>query len=223
MRPYITCHMVASLDGRIDCDMTEQIGGDEYYEALDAIGAQAELNGRVTAQMHFALPETFVAHDLTPIGKPCWSIARKSDNYHVILDTHGTLQYEGNIISDVPALIIVSESAPRAYLDYLDGKGISWIAVGVDRIDLPAAMTILHDEFGILSVVVTGGGNINGAFLQAGFLDEVSMQFAPGIDGRRGWTAAFDGIEDQNFGPVKLTLLSVKQYENGTVWMRYKL
>lgn len=26
MRPYIICHMMASLDGRIDCDMTEQIG-----------------------------------------------------------------------------------------------------------------------------------------------------------------------------------------------------
>ena len=25
MRPYTICHMMALLDGRIDCDMTEQI------------------------------------------------------------------------------------------------------------------------------------------------------------------------------------------------------
>lgn len=44
MRPYIICHMIASVDGRIDCDMTEQIeGGNEYYEAL----ATAELNALV--------------------------------------------------------------------------------------------------------------------------------------------------------------------------------
>lgn len=30
--------MIASVDGRIDCDMTEQIeGGDEYYEALASL------------------------------------------------------------------------------------------------------------------------------------------------------------------------------------------
>lgn len=35
MKPYIVCHMMASVDGRIDCAMTEQIeSGDEYYEAL---------------------------------------------------------------------------------------------------------------------------------------------------------------------------------------------
>ena len=26
MKPYIICHMMASIDGRIDCDMTERIG-----------------------------------------------------------------------------------------------------------------------------------------------------------------------------------------------------
>ena len=34
MKPYIICHMMSSVDGRIDCDMTEKIGGDEYYEVL---------------------------------------------------------------------------------------------------------------------------------------------------------------------------------------------
>ena len=34
MRPYIICHMVASIDGRIDCAMVDQICGDEYYTTL---------------------------------------------------------------------------------------------------------------------------------------------------------------------------------------------
>ena len=29
MRPHIVCHMVASIDGRIDCAMVEKISGDE--------------------------------------------------------------------------------------------------------------------------------------------------------------------------------------------------
>ena len=41
--------MAASLDGRIDCAMTEVIGGDEYYETLEQLGAKTEINGKVTA------------------------------------------------------------------------------------------------------------------------------------------------------------------------------
>ena len=29
MKPYTICHMIASVDGRIDCDMTEQIAYDK--------------------------------------------------------------------------------------------------------------------------------------------------------------------------------------------------
>ena len=35
MKPFILCHMMASLDGRIDCDMLEKYpGGDCYYVAV---------------------------------------------------------------------------------------------------------------------------------------------------------------------------------------------
>lgn len=34
-KPYIVCHMMTSLDGRIDCAMTAQLPGvDDYYRAL---------------------------------------------------------------------------------------------------------------------------------------------------------------------------------------------
>ena len=36
MKPYVTCYMMMSVDGRIDCAMTEQIeGSKEYYEILN--------------------------------------------------------------------------------------------------------------------------------------------------------------------------------------------
>ena len=39
MRPYIITHMMESVDGRIDCDMTEQIDPtDSYYDALNRLG-----------------------------------------------------------------------------------------------------------------------------------------------------------------------------------------
>lgn len=81
-------------------------------------------------------------------------------------------------------------------------------------------MEILGDKFGVKRLGVVGGGHINGAFLQAGLLDEVSLMIGGGIDGRAGMTAVFDGIKDPNYPPTLLTLNDVKRMGN-TVWMRY--
>lgn len=222
MRPYIICHMIASVDGRIDCDMTEQIeGGNEYYEALESLACPSMLMGRVTMQMHYALAEPFIAADTTPIGCEAFHIARKAAAYCVGVDTHGILQW-GEIEFDGQVLLVITdEQCPKAYHDQLTEQGISWIATGKNGINLARAMELLAEKFGVERLAVTGGGHINGAFLEAELLDEVSFMVAPGIDGRGGMAAVFDGIADKNRPATQLHLQSVKQMGE-TVWMRYK-
>lgn len=54
-RPYTICHMMTSVDGRIDCAMTEHLPGvQDYYNTLDALGAPTRVSGRVTAQLEMA-------------------------------------------------------------------------------------------------------------------------------------------------------------------------
>ena len=56
-RPYIVCHMMASVDGRIDCAMTEHLPGvQEYYDTLDSLNAPTRVSGRVTAELELAGP-----------------------------------------------------------------------------------------------------------------------------------------------------------------------
>ena len=203
MRPYIICHMMASLDGRIDCTMTEQIEeGNEYYEALERLAVPSCLNGP------------------TPIGRPACHVAVRAAGYTLSVDTKGTLQFASARIDDKPLLCIVSQQAPVEYLRMLENRGISWIAAGEKRIDLVHAAELLYSAFGVERMAVVGGGHINGAFLEAGLLDEVSMMYAPGIDGRGGMTAAFDGLPAGR-APVRLELKSVERFAGGTVWMRY--
>lgn len=222
MKPYIICHMIASVDGRIDCDMTEQIeGGNEYYEALEALDCPSMLMGRVTMQMHYALTEPFRATDTTAIGREAYHIARKADAYCIGIDTRGKLQWGETEFDGQALLVITDERCPRAYHDRLTEQGISWIAVGNDGINFARAMEILREKFGIERLAVTGGGHINGAFLEAGLLDEISFMVAPGIDGREGMAAVFDGIADKNRRATQLRLESVRQMGE-TVWMRYK-
>lgn len=221
-RPYTICHMQTSLDGRIDCDMVEQICGHEYYEALEELGCSSMLNGKVTAVMHYADEGAFSVENAVPVGKETVYKAVQSDSYHISCDTMGTLRWKDDNLEGKALVCLVSEQVSTAYLNYLKANGISYIAVGASRIDLPRSMEILSSEFGVSRLVVTGGGLINGSFLEAGLFDEISLMVCAGIDGRAGWTAAFDGIQDQSRPPVKLKLTgSVKQYDNGTVWMRY--
>ncbi len=46
MKPYIICHMMQSVDGRIACDMVDKISGDEYYTVLDALECNAFIEGK---------------------------------------------------------------------------------------------------------------------------------------------------------------------------------
>lgn len=75
-KPYIICHMMISLDGRIDCAMTEHLPGvDDYYQTLEALSVPTTVTGRVTAQLEMALPGTFQAKDPTPVGREAFSKA----------------------------------------------------------------------------------------------------------------------------------------------------
>ncbi len=221
MKPYIICHMIASIDGRIDCDMTEQIeDGNGYYEALNKLQCPSMLMGRVTMQMHYALEEPFTPADTTAIGGEKWHVARQTDAYCIAIDTHGHLQWGENEYDGQALLVVTDENCPQSYHNYLTEKGISWIATGHEGINLHRAMEILGEIFGIHRLAITGGGNINGAFLAAGLLDEISFMVAPGIDGRKGMTAVFDGIDNPQHKPTRLNLISVEQMGH-TIWMRY--
>lgn len=212
--------MMSSVDGRIDCAMTEKIDDtDSYYQALDSLKLDATLEGRVSRQMHYALPEPFKAKDATPIGEEKYHIAHPAEHYDIAVDTHGSLMWpEG--ASDDNLLVITDEACPHEYHEYLTANGISWIACGQKGIELHRAMEILAEKFGVKRLGVVGGGHINGSFLQAGLLDEVSLMVGGGIDGRAGMTAVFDGIKDPAYPPTLLTLTDVQRLGN-TVWLRY--
>lgn len=222
-KPYIICHMMASLDGRIDCAMTAKCPGvTEYYQTLSALEVPTTLSGRVTAQLELASHGSFEAGNGTPIGNIAASKKTTADGYSVVTDTRGTLLWNDEIVDGKPLIIVMSEKASLEYTRYLDSRNISWIACGKDKIDLSKACEILNTEFGVRRMGVVGGGSINAGFLDAGLLDEISMLYAPAIDGRGGMKAAFDGLP-MGREPFVLHLWTVEQFDDGSVWMRYKV
>ncbi len=222
-KPYIICHMMTSVDGRIDCAMTEQLPGvQEYYDTLDELGAPSRVSGRVTAQLEMALAGEFKSAKSDPIGKEAFSKAADAQGYEIVMDTNGTLLWKDDADSERPLLIVASEKVSGEYLEYLNSRHISWIACGKEKIDLVRVCEILSEQFGVERMAVVGGGHINAGFLAAGLLDEVSVLIGAGIDGRGGMAAVFDGLPmEREVTPLKLT--DVKSYESDAVWIRYEV
>lgn len=222
-KPYIVCHMMTSVDGRIDCAMTEQLPGvQEYYQTLEALQAPTTISGRVTAQLEMALPGEFQTSDPTPVSKEAFSKKADAPGYEVVVDTHGKLLWPGDGEQEEPLLILTSEQVPQEYLSYLDGRNISWIVTGKERIDLARAVEILAAEFGVERMAVVGGSAINTSFLDAGLLDEVSILIGAGIDGRDGMPAVFDGLPKAH-SVIPLRLTDVQKFDSGAVWIKYRI
>lgn len=217
-KPYIICHMMMSIDGRIDCAMTSKIeGGDIYYETLNNLKVDASLSGRVTAELEISGGKYFVK-DNTPINKEEIYFDHKVNQYDVIIDSKGSLKWndEDNLI------IIMCEQASIEYLNYLKNKHINYIVTGKDKIDLNRASEILFNTFNIKRMAIVGGGHINGGFLDKNLIDEISIVIGPAIDGRVNQISLFDGL-NINKEPNNLVLFNHKIYDNGVIYLQYKI
>jgi riboflavin biosynthesis pyrimidine reductase len=56
--------------------------------------------------------------------------------------------------------------------------------------------------FGIETILLEGGGHINGAFLQERLIDEISLLVYPGKDGLAGVPSIFEFVGDANARPA---------------------
>lgn len=222
-KPYIVCHMMASIDGRIDCKMTEKIQGvEQYYETLEALNTPTTVSGRVTALLELAQDGQFQSTDTKVLGHEAFSKKTDADGYCVVVDTKGTLLWTHPKELSQPLIVVTGTNVHQDYLKYLDSENISWIAVGTDKIDLAKACEILATEFNVKRTAIVGGGHINAGFLAAGLLDEVSLVLGPAIDGRGGMAALFDGLPMQK-EPTQLKLQQTKTYPNGVLHLLYKV
>ena len=219
-KPYIVCHMMMSVDGRIDCPMTEKLGGvEEYYNTLDSYKTNAHVSGKTTAKLEMAAKGSFTSSNDKKANKELvFNNGKKVECYEIVVDTKGTLLWNDNY--DGSLLIILSEDVNLDYLNYLKERDISYIVTGKDKIDLNRACEILFNDFNVTRMAVVGGGHINAGFLKAGLIDEVSILIGAGIDGREEMASVFDGFS-LDYPLTNLKLKDVQKFDSDAVWIKY--
>ena len=159
----------------------------------------------------------------TPAGPRPVFVARRAKSYAISVDTLGKLRWAGGDLDGDHLICVVSEKAPEDYLAMLREKGISYVVAGKSSVDLTEAVDQFGKHFGIRTLLLEGGGHINGAFLQAGLVNELSLLVVPGIDGRHDIPAVFDGLSQTRNKAVPLRLKSVEWRRGDALWIRYEV
>lgn len=232
MNPKIICHIMSSVDGRLLTERwTEPFNGKSKGELMGvyaAIGrklnADAWMFGKNTLQEGY-FPKKFHTSDKTPLAHPIPYLAHKtSSRLFVVIDPDADILYESSAVRGDRIVTVLPETAPAAYLEYLQQRDISYLFAGVKGDELNAAMKALAETFGVETLSLQGGGIIDGAFLQAGLIDELSLVVYPGIDGSASSPSIFEyiGREQAPARGLSLELLSAETVQEGVVWLRYK-
>jgi riboflavin biosynthesis pyrimidine reductase len=228
MKPYVLCHMVSSVDGRIWGSRWRPKANivPNLFERLhDELGGGSWLCGRVTAQ-EFAKGKGLVypPTDQT-FPRENWFAQREAKAWGIFLDGHGKACWQRSDIGGDPILVILTEAVPDRPLAGLRADGVSYIFAGATEIDLAAALETLNRELGIEHLLLEGGGGANGALLRAGLVDEISLAVTPAIDGSSGAPTVFNS-GDVDLGPAPIASMTLASHEvlnGGVVWLRYRL
>src|SRR3954470_6533721 len=137
MRPYIICHMLSSLDGKIDGESLREVMPDAKYEKTGAkLKGDAWICGRTTMQQHFAEKKPFVSTSKKPAGPQPVFVARRAKSYATCVDTLGKLRWRGGDLDGDHLVCVVSEKVPEDYLVMLREKQISYVVAGKSAVNL---------------------------------------------------------------------------------------
>jgi|SRR5688572_3970233 2,5-diamino-6-(ribosylamino)-4(3H)-pyrimidinone 5'-phosphate reductase len=224
-RPRVICHMTTSVDGRIVTEGWPETSDfyRHYEEIHDRFEANGWMCGRVTME-DFAggvRDEADVAKEWRGgIAREDFRAAGEFDSFAFAVDASGRLAWGSNDIEGDHVVAVLSQRVSDEYLAFLRERGLSYVLAGDRDVDLALALRKIRSLFGIETLMLEGGGRINGSMMEEGLIDELSLLIAPVCDGRIGTPALFD-VDSNEGHPVGLTLSSVEQLTGGATWLRF--
>jgi len=222
--------MLTTLDGKIITEhwRNEPWGKDydglfeKYHETFES---EAWILGRVSLEKDFSggvQPEPVEPEQ--PIKREPFIGDPNAKSFAIAVDRHGKLGWDSNQTGGDHIIELLTEDVSDAYLNYLQKRKISYLFAGKQELDFKLALEQLARLFPIKTLMLEGGGHLNGSFLNEGLIDELSLLLIPVADGTAQTTSLFEVGKHLTKRPASLFKLEeVKQAEAGTLWMRYRI
>ena len=231
IRPYIICHMLTSIDGKVTGKFLDDKKIEHLIDEYFKIHSEFNANGFACGKNTFM--EGFVKDNNVDLSKFKDEKVNKNEDFvyekiseckffAVCFDRKGSINWKSNTLKDdLPQydnshiIQVMTENVKDEYLAYLKSIGVSYIICGKDDIDINNCLEKLRLKFGIKLLLLEGGSLINGSFNKAGVIDEISLVQVP-ISAEKDDKPLFYEGNIENY-----TLENVKQLKNG-VYMLYK-
>jgi diaminohydroxyphosphoribosylaminopyrimidine deaminase/5-amino-6-(5-phosphoribosylamino)uracil reductase len=113
-------------------------------------------------------------------------IKKGRDPFRIILDSRLRIPEEAKVIENSPSktIIATTEVAPRDKAERLEKKGVRILVLDSKqgRVNLRSCLSRLG-EMGMMSLMVEGGSQVNGSFLDEGLVDRLLLFLSPKLIG----------------------------------------
>lgn len=228
MKPHVICHMLSPLDGRLLVDRWAPEGSalrdaviGEYEELHKTFDADAWIAGTNTME-EFATGKPAAAASTGPAPERPWHLADPTARrFAIAIDRQARLHWDKPVADNGHVVVVLASSVSDDHLAELTAGGISYLVMASEEIDLAEMLAQLYARLDIRKVLLEGGAKLDGAFLKAGLVDEISLLLCPAIDGQTGGPAIFEAGDKSLGQTLALSLADVKKMESGAVHLRY--
>ncbi|WP_405316608.1 dihydrofolate reductase family protein [Faecalibacillus faecis] len=191
-RPYVICHMLQSIDGKIAGGFFREKQTLElakiYSDISKDYNGDAIIYGTTTAQEMFSSSKTAPVLNQNPIKKIDYIYKNDKNKWIVVIDPQGQISfyqsvYQNTRLKDKNLIVILTENISSQYLETLKSLNISYLFTGKDEIDLRLALEKLYDLFSIKKLLLQGGRITNTYFIKEDLIDELSLVVSPVVSG----------------------------------------
>ena len=205
--PYVTLKSGITLDGRISTGR----------------GKAEWITNQFSRKHGYALR---LAHDAIVVGantvivddpKLMSGKDRKGKLFRVILDGKLRTNPSYKVFRDQNVLVAHTDLAKKSDVKKFTDASVKVKSFGKDKVNIKELLKYLYKEFGIMSVFVEGGGEVNGSFVDAKMIDTVYFYIAPEILGGRNSISVVEGNGVESVkDDLKIKKLNVKNL-NGDI------
>ncbi|MCQ6558089.1 bifunctional diaminohydroxyphosphoribosylaminopyrimidine deaminase/5-amino-6-(5-phosphoribosylamino)uracil reductase RibD [Paenibacillus mendelii] len=174
--PFITLKTAMTLDGKIAAKTGDSrfVSGPEARERVHTMRHQ---HGGIMIGVETALADN--PELTTRLSVPGLHPVR------IVVDSQLRLPLDSRLLQDasIPVILLTTSGAPAEKRAALEVKGVSIITCGPGpRVDLAYGMKKLGERE-IASVLLEGGGRLNGSMLELGLVDKIILFMAPKLIG----------------------------------------
>lgn len=232
----LICHMISSVDGRLyPARWGKPQAAVPVTEVYETTAVRFNADGWIVGRTTMADYDDGVREEAPaalraasdPAPEP-FVLDRGGRLVALAVDLKGRLHFSHAVLPTGEQLaVVLSPKVGEAHLAHLREAGISYVFAGEGGTDaerLGSALKAIEAELGVKTLLLEGGGIINGAFLKAGLIDEISVLVYPGLDALHGVSSIFEAAGASDERPAEhahLTLIEAKPLEGGVVWLHY--